>query len=88
MLIPIRCFSCNKVLDHATFEELRSAQVPCATALDRMRLTRMCCRRMLIATPPMLEETLVQHPMKDTTDPNLFLDVRVESATPREVGCA
>ena len=88
MLIPIRCFSCNKVLDHATFERLRLEQVPCGAALDALQLTRMCCRRMLIATPAMLEQTLVRHPTKDSTDPSLFLRVSVESATPREVDCA
>ncbi|MFW9787145.1 MAG: DNA-directed RNA polymerase subunit N [Candidatus Thorarchaeota archaeon] len=51
MIIPVRCFTCGKVVADK-FEqfkrEVRQGEDP-AVVLDNIGLTRYCCRRMLLA---------------------------------------
>jgi DNA-directed RNA polymerase subunit N len=51
MIIPVRCFTCGKVVADK-FEqfkrEVRQGEDP-AVVLDNLGLTRYCCRRMLLA---------------------------------------
>jgi DNA-directed RNA polymerase subunit N len=49
-LIPIRCFSCGKVIAHV-WEEYRErvkAESP-GIVLDDLGIERYCCRRMLLS---------------------------------------
>lgn len=51
MIIPVRCFTCGKVVadKYDQFKrEIRQGEDP-ATVLDNLGLTRYCCRRMLLA---------------------------------------
>ena len=50
MIIPVRCFTCGKVVGNKwdTFLELLSTDVPEAQALNMLGLHRYCCRRMLL----------------------------------------
>ena len=50
MLIPIRCFTCNKVIANKWIsygDLIRNGTTP-AAALDELRMTRDCCRRMFL----------------------------------------
>ncbi len=51
MIIPIRCFTCGKVIGHM-FEEFKNrtenGEDP-GKILDELGLKRYCCRRMLIS---------------------------------------
>ena len=51
MIIPVRCFTCGKVVADK-FEQVKreviQAEDP-AVVLDNIGLTRYCCRRMLLA---------------------------------------
>lgn len=51
MIIPIRCFTCGKVVADK-FEqfkaEIQRGEDP-AEVLDKLGLTRYCCRRMLLS---------------------------------------
>ena len=51
MIIPIRCFTCGKVVADK-FEqfkaEIQRGEDP-ADVLDKLGLTRYCCRRMLLS---------------------------------------
>jgi DNA-directed RNA polymerases I, II, and III subunit RPABC5 len=51
MLIPVRCFTCNKVIAQLwkRYCELLAAGEPEHLALDRVGLKRYCCRRMFIS---------------------------------------
>lgn len=62
-MIPIRCFTCGKVVGNK-WETYRWRVHDCgeqpAKVLDDLDLTRYCCRRMLLAhvdiTPAVLEQ--------------------------------
>ena len=51
MIIPVRCFTCGKVVADK-FEqfknEIQRGEDP-AEVLDKLGLTRYCCRRMLLS---------------------------------------
>ncbi|GFN39501.1 MAG: DNA-directed RNA polymerase subunit N [Thaumarchaeota archaeon] len=52
MLVPIRCFTCGKLVSDK-FEEYKSmikAGEEPAKVLDSLGFTRYCCRRMLLTT--------------------------------------
>jgi DNA-directed RNA polymerase subunit N (RpoN/RPB10) len=51
MLIPVRCFSCNKVIAQlwARYCELLADGQAEHLALDAVGLRRYCCRRMFIS---------------------------------------
>ncbi len=51
MLIPIRCFTCGKVIadKYENFRQaVRQGEDP-AAVLDRLGVVRYCCRRMLLS---------------------------------------
>jgi len=50
MLIPVRCFTCGKVIGNKweVYLSMLSNDIPEAQALDQLGLTRYCCRRMLL----------------------------------------
>ena len=51
MLIPVRCWSCGKVIAHK-YEEYKEAVVNGEDAkivLDNLGMERYCCRRMFVA---------------------------------------
>lgn len=69
MIIPVRCFSCGKVIgsDYEKFNEKmekirRTGKKPSAdeikTALDDLKVTRYCCRRMIISHTDLIDEIL------------------------------
>lgn len=70
MIIPIRCFTCNKVVGHMWNDYLKlvdekKAATPIETektaeseALDELGLKRYCCRRMLLAHVDLIDKLL------------------------------
>lgn len=50
MIIPIRCFTCGKVIGNLwnRFQDLTSEGIDPEKVLDDMGLKRYCCRRMLL----------------------------------------
>ncbi len=50
MIIPIRCFTCGKVVAHLwqKYILLQTEQSP-GDALDSLEVKRYCCRRMLLS---------------------------------------
>ena len=58
MIIPIRCFTCGKVIAHK-WEEYRDRVAKgenAADVLDNIGLKRMCCRRMFISFRNLIDE--------------------------------
>lgn len=58
MLIPIRCFSCNKVVGdkyEAYIEEIKKPNKDNKEVLDDLGLNRYCCRRHMITTVDLME---------------------------------
>lgn len=51
MIIPVRCFSCGKVVGdkwETYLTLLQDEQLTEGQALDRLKLRRYCCRRMIV----------------------------------------
>ncbi|MEM2933710.1 MAG: DNA-directed RNA polymerase subunit N [Halobacteria archaeon] len=50
-MIPVRCFTCGKVISNVWDEYKRRMQEgePPGKVLDELGITRYCCRRMLLS---------------------------------------
>jgi DNA-directed RNA polymerases I, II, and III subunit RPABC5 len=60
MIIPVRCFSCGKVIGGLwnKYQDLIiNGSTPCE-ALDELKLVRICCRRMLFTHVNLIDELL------------------------------
>ena len=57
-MIPVRCFTCGKVISTAwkEFEKRRDAGEDPKRILDDLGLTRYCCRRMLLTHKEVVED--------------------------------
>jgi DNA-directed RNA polymerase I, II, and III subunit RPABC5 len=74
MIIPVRCFTCNKVIAHlyedylALISEYKNKQseelddpnqkTPECLALDELKLRRYCCRRMFLGHVDLIDKLL------------------------------
>jgi DNA-directed RNA polymerase subunit N len=70
MIIPVRCFSCGKVVGDK-WEEFskRVADGELAKdALDDIGLDRYCCRRMLLSHVELIDDILKFHEERETVD--------------------
>jgi len=50
MIIPVRCFTCNKLIANAYEDYLQLVRegVHPGHALDKIGMSRICCRRMML----------------------------------------
>jgi DNA-directed RNA polymerase subunit N (RpoN/RPB10) len=58
MIIPVRCFTCGKVVGSA-YEEYKAGVTKgkkSKDALDATGLTRFCCRRMIISHVDLIKD--------------------------------
>jgi DNA-directed RNA polymerase subunit N len=60
MIIPIRCFSCGKVVGglYETYRQRVDMGQDPKTVLDTLGLKRYCCRRMLLAHVDLIDEVM------------------------------
>lgn len=60
MIIPVRCFTCGKVIGNKWEKYLKCLEEEMAvpTALDNLGLKRYCCRRMIISHVDLIEMLL------------------------------
>lgn len=61
MIIPVRCFTCGKVIGHLWEEYARrvaSGENP-GKALDDLGVRRYCCRRMFLSHVDLINEIVV-----------------------------
>ena len=51
MMIPVRCFTCGKVIGehYEEFDERSTSGEDPAEVLDDLGVTRHCCRRMMVS---------------------------------------
>ena len=61
MMIPIRCYTCGKVIAHLYDDFLKGLKegVEAGELLDGFGLTRFCCRRMLITHVELIDNILI-----------------------------
>ena len=60
MIVPVRCFSCGKVLGdlyEKYQEQLKNDQSP-DKVLDELGLKKYCCRRMIVSHSEVIDEFL------------------------------
>lgn len=60
MIIPIRCFTCGKIIGNKwdPYLELLSRDLSESLALDILGLRRYCCRRMILTHVDLIEKLL------------------------------
>lgn len=72
MIIPVRCFSCGKVVGDKweTYLQYLDEGMSEGDALDRLGLKRYCCRRMVLTHVDLIEKFLRYNPLekKDIDD--------------------
>ncbi|CAH2355732.1 DNA-directed RNA polymerases I, II, and III subunit RPABC5 [[Candida] railenensis] len=67
MIIPIRCFSCGKVVGdkwESYLEYLQDDTMTEGDALDKLKLKRYCCRRMVLTHVDLIEKFLRYNPLE------------------------
>jgi DNA-directed RNA polymerase subunit N (RpoN/RPB10) len=69
MLFPVRCYTCNTVLAHlkTSYDERCKHGSSVREALDELRVTRMCCRRMFMGHVNSLAQNQMQYPNDNVT---------------------
>ena len=60
MIIPVRCFTCGKIIGNKwhRYLELLSYKKPMAEIFQELGLNRYCCRRMIISHVDLIEKLL------------------------------
>ncbi|KAL0225704.1 hypothetical protein P9112_013028 [Eukaryota sp. TZLM1-RC] len=68
MIIPVRCFTCGKVVGnkYEQYLELLQAQTSEGEALDKLNLKRYCCRRMVLTHVELIDKLLLYNPHEST----------------------
>ncbi|KAL4642145.1 DNA-directed RNA polymerases I, II, and III subunit RPABC5-like isoform X1 [Arapaima gigas] len=66
MIIPVRCFTCGKIVGNKweAYLGLLQAEYTEGDALDALGLKRYCCRRMLLSHVDLIEKLLNYAPLE------------------------
>ncbi len=70
MIIPVRCFSCGKVIGdgwEAFAKRVSEGEAP-KDVLDDLGITRYCCRRMILSHVELIDEILKFYEDKESID--------------------
>ncbi len=59
MMVPVRCFSCGKIVadDYEKFKELAKRK-PTSEVFKELGIDRPCCRRMYLTTVEFIDELM------------------------------
>jgi len=60
MMVPVRCFSCGKVIGHLyeQFRKMVEQGEKAETALDELKIKRYCCRRMIFSQADLIDDIM------------------------------
>ncbi|GET89230.1 DNA-directed RNA polymerase ii 8.2 Kd polypeptide, putative [Leishmania tarentolae] len=60
MIIPVRCYSCGKVVGnlYEQYQRLLDQDYTEAEALDALHLERYCCRRMILSHIDLIDDLI------------------------------
>ena len=71
MIIPVRCFTCGKVIGDKWEQYMRlltDSHMNEAEALDSLKLERYCCRRMLLTHVDLIEKLLAYNTLEKNSN--------------------
>jgi DNA-directed RNA polymerase subunit N len=70
MIIPVRCFSCGKVIGDKweEFNDRVEAGENPSDILDDLDITRYCCRRMLLSHVEIIDDVLKFYEERESPD--------------------
>ncbi len=70
MIVPVRCFSCGKVIGDKweDFKKRVEAGENPAEVLDSLGVTRYCCRRMLLGHVEIIDDVLKFYEQRESPD--------------------
>ncbi len=70
MIIPVRCFSCGKVIGDKwePFAKRIEAGERSQDVLDDLGIERYCCRRMMLSHAELIDEILKFYEEKETVE--------------------
>jgi len=68
MIIPVRCFTCGKVIGNKfeSYMTYLSSGFETKDALDELNLHRYCCRRMLLTHVDLIQKLLTYNTLQQT----------------------
>lgn len=60
MIVPVRCFSCGKLIakDYEEFVRRVEKREPAGKVLDDLGIKRYCCRRMMISHLELIDDLM------------------------------
>ncbi|MHA1583937.1 MAG: DNA-directed RNA polymerase subunit N [Promethearchaeota archaeon] len=60
MIIPIRCFSCGKLIadKYEPYMKMQEEGVPIEEIWDKLGITRFCCKRMFVSHVEIVDDLL------------------------------
>jgi DNA-directed RNA polymerase I, II, and III subunit RPABC5 len=60
MIIPIRCFSCGKLLAdrYEEYNRLKAEGIKAKDIFKKLGITRFCCKRMLVSHVNLIDDLL------------------------------
>jgi DNA-directed RNA polymerase subunit N len=70
MIVPVRCFSCGKVIGDKWEEfnkRVEAGENP-GEVLDSLGVTRYCCRRMLLGHVEIIDDVLKFYEQRESPD--------------------
>jgi DNA-directed RNA polymerase I, II, and III subunit RPABC5 len=69
-MIPVRCFSCNKIIANKwePYQSYLSNGKSAKEALDILGLKRYCCRRMILCHVDLIDKLLIYDEATENTD--------------------
>ncbi len=70
MIIPVRCFSCGKLMGDKweSFSKRVAAGEHAKEVLDDLGIERYCCRRMLLTHVNLIDDILEFHENREVVD--------------------
>lgn len=68
MILPVRCFSCNKIIGNRweKYTESISNGLSISDTLNNLGIKRYCCRRMFIGHVELIDKLLLYEKNNDT----------------------